>query len=840
MKVLCWTSAAALAVGMASTFFSYRVAAAQATVHFDIPAGPLGNGLKALGLQSGQQVLFRDDLVARQYNPAVRGSLSTDEALQRLLKGTGLAPHRTSKGVLYLQVALVSAPAGPAPASQDIPPATLNDPAEGASAASKVELEEIVVTAQRRSQNLQDVPVAVSAFTGPALTAKGIQNVADLQLTDSSLFISQMNALIMPFIRGIGNPSGPTPGNEASTPVYIDDVYYSRPMTAYLELANIERVEVLKGPQGTLFGRNSTGGLMHVFTLDPRDVAEGNVTLGYGNFDTISGKLYASTPIAEGVAANISVVGLNQRDGWGKNVTNGKDTYRRKFYNIRSKIVIEPSDSTRVRLSGFYTYQRTNQGLAARVYPGTTRGYPLGSALEGTQYIETPGFYDLKSDTEIFHRLRSYGGAVKIDQDLEFADLTSITSYRRSKELEIYEGDHTDINWFTVPIPIDDRQFTQELQLKSKPDSPVSWIAGLFYIHLRTDVGLQLFGLGSAFNIVNFASRQTIDSIAPFAQATFPVVGEKTNITVGVRYTKDRLKGFGRSSTILTNGTEIPSGPDFRDKKTFEKWTYKFSLDHHFTSDVMGYASYSRGYKSGTFPTLPLNSPPTRPETVTTYEVGMKAELFDRRVRANMAIFLNDIRDPQVQLVRLISGLPLVVFANADKARTKGFEFDTTAKVTDGLTIDLSGQYLWAHFISFPNAPINIPIFQPPWGVALGSGDVSGNRLSQTPKWKLNAGLTYAIPTSVGEFRLAGQMSYRSNVKWDPDNIPTEPKLTLFNGSIEFKPEFNENISFRIWGANLTNEKYFSYEIPQTATPAGDLGTVAPPRTFGAEVRYQF
>ena len=251
---------------------------------------------------------------------------------------------------------------------------------------------------------------------------------------------------------------------------------------------------MLKGPQGTLFGRNSTGGLMQVFTRDPGDSTDLSATLGYANYDTISGKLYAATPLGDGVAAGISVVGLDQRNGWGRNEFLDKDTYKRKFYNIRSKLVFEPSDTTKIRLSGFYTYQRQNQGNAVSIYPGTTRGYPLGSPLQGTQYFDPPGFYDIYANTEIFHRLRGWGGSVKIDQELGFADFTSITSYRKAKELLNYEGDHTELNWLAFPIRIGDRQITQELQLKSLPSSKISWILGFFYMNSRTNVNVRING----------------------------------------------------------------------------------------------------------------------------------------------------------------------------------------------------------------------------------------------------------------------------------------------------------------------------------------------------------
>ena len=708
-------------------------------------------------------------------------------------------------------------------------------------------LEEIIVTAQRRSQSLQDVPISVTAFNAEALALKNVTSVADLQQVDSSLVVSQQAGVIHTFLRGIGNPTAGNPGNEASAPLYIDDVYFARVTTAQTELGNIERVEVLKGPQGTLFGRNATGGLIHIITRDPGETMTGNAELGYANYQTYSGKLYFSTPIAEGVAADLSLSGMNQTKGWGKNPTNGRDTYRRKYYNIRSKLVIEPTETTRLRLSGFYTYQRTGQGIATRVYTGTIRGYPIGSPLQGMQYTEAPNFFDLRSNTEIFHRFRGYGGSARIDQEFGFADFTSITSYRRAKELLQYEGDHTDINWQQFNLNPRDRQFTQEFQLKSKPSSPVSWIVGAFYFYNKAGfdptviTGDQVTASGVIAS-TNIVGLQTVKSYAGFGQATFPVIDGKTNITTGVRYTRDEVSGDGRIYTISPTGVETTASA-FQDKKNFGEWTYRIGIDHDFTEGVMAYASWSRGFKSGVFNTNPLNAPPTNPEIVTAYEAGLKVALFDRRVRGNIAVFRNDLKNPQVNLIRIVdtpSGpTPLVFYANAEKARTKGFEFDVTALAAPGLTLDFAGQYLWAKFIDFQNAPFAIARSGPPWGNMQAIGDASGNRMPRTPRWKLNAGFSYDIPTSIGELSLNGQMAYRSNLTWDPDNIKKEPALTLFNASVAFKPQFNPNLSVRLWGANLTDERYFSGEVAQ-ANPAANLGAPGDPRTYGVEVRYQF
>lgn len=733
--------------------------------------------------------------------------------------------------------------------SQSPPAASESQPAAPQSEYATNEgrgLADIIVTAQRRGQNLQDVPISVTAFRGETLATRGVAKALDLQQVDSSLQISAQASVVTPFLRGIGNPSA-VAGNEASVPIYIDDVYYSRLTTAYLALANIDRVEVLKGPQGTLFGRNATGGLIQIFTRDPDQEAVVDAMVGYGNYQTYSGKLYASTPLGPDVAFGISAVGSNQVDGWGRNIFNGEPTYRNKFYNLRSKLVAQISDNTKIRISGYYVYQKTGQAIVNVVYDGYTRGLP---PTFSTPFVPPSGFYDLNTNTETFARDRSYGGSIKIDQKLGFADATSITSYRKGTGLYRSEGDHTEANFLRYDIYLRDRQITQEFQLKSKAGSDINWILGAFYLNslqgYRPTIlsGDAVTGPASAptgLSSANLYSLQTTNSYSTFGQATFPVIDEKSNITLGLRYTKDRIKGEGRQTVSFVNGTEFPTQPDYLQRANFHKLTYKVTIDHKFDSNLLTYITFSRGYKSGAFNTLPLDGPPTNPETVNSYEIGAKVTLFDRRLRANVAIFQNDIGDPQVQLVRLVNGVGVIAYANAGKAQTKGVDFDATALLAKGLTLDVAGQYLNAKFIDFQGAPFNYPVSTPPYGITATpvSGDASGNRMPQTPKYKLNIGLTYNVQANFGNVILSGNMAYRSSFKWDPDNILTEKALTLFNSSVTFSPKFNEQLSFRLWGNNLTNKRYYVAEIPQNG-PVGYDAAVAEPRTYGIEVRYVF
>ncbi|WP_164975545.1 TonB-dependent receptor [Sphingobium fluviale] len=364
-------------------------------------------------------------------------------------------------------------------------------PAAATEEVEATQLQDIVVTAQRREQRLQDVPVAVTAFSGATLQASGIENVKDLAHVDPSLNFGQVVGVYLPFLRGIGNPAGGNLGNESSVPVYIDDMYYTRLSTAYLAINSIERVEVLKGPQGTLFGRNSSGGAIQMFTKDPGRDTEVSGSLGYANYDRLSGQLYVSAPIGDTLAWNLSVAGTDQRDGWGKSLSAGHDIFTEKFATIRSKLLWEPSDATRVKLTGFYAYTKGDIGMVNDRHSGTyassanvvAPGYP-NPPVRLPSLADVPGknFYNTRNDLPQFNREEGYGATLRVDQELGFADLVSITGFRYSEGTIRLDADITGQSLLHGDLNHEDRQFSQEFQLKSKRGSSIEWILGTYLL----------------------------------------------------------------------------------------------------------------------------------------------------------------------------------------------------------------------------------------------------------------------------------------------------------------------------------------------------------------------
>ena len=708
------------------------------------------------------------------------------------------------------------------------------------------QLQAIVVTAQRREQKLQDVPVAVTAFSGAALQASGVSNVKDLAHVDPSLNVPQVVGVYLPFLRGIGNPAGGNLGNESSVPVYIDDMYYTRLSTAYLAINSIERVEVLKGPQGTLFGRNSSGGAIQMFTKDPGRDTEANVTVGYANYERWNGQVYVSTPISDTLAWNISAAGTQQFEGWGKSLADGHEIFKEKFATVRSKLLWEPGDTTRVKLTGFYAYSKGDIGMVNDRHSGTygssamigpVPGYPF-PAVQLPSLADVPGdhFYDTRSDLPQFALAEGYGGTLRIDQELGFADVVSITGFRNSDETIRLDADITAQYVVNGDLNSSDKQFTQEFQLKSKRGSTIDWILGAYYLHSNVKYNpIVLYGDAFGGATVEIRSQQIVDSYSLFGQATAPVT-DMTNITLGLRYNIDDIEG-----------NDPISG--YSNSKTFKKVTWKGVVDHHFTDDVMAYASISRGYKSGAFKTFPLGQAPVLPEIIDSYELGIKTELFDRHVRLNGALFWNDIKNPQVLSVTSVGGVPQIDLSNAKKARIKGGEISAEIVAARGLTLRGAATYLDGKYLDYTDAPFyclnGTTAVGPPEGFVcpeVTPSGANGNRLPNVPKWAFDLGANYKLNSSVGEWVGDVSLSYTGRFAWNPDNYVFEKAVTLVNASLNFTPEKADWLTVGVWGKNLGGVKYYSISQESTglAGTAGFQAGAAAPRTYGGTITVRY
>lgn len=738
------------------------------------------------------------------------------------LAGPGYAQTAPTTGTGTSDTSAQSAPEATS-ASPDRPQTSAEVASEG------TQLQDIVVTAQKRAQNLQVVPISVAAISGAALETRGIEAVTDLGTSVSGLVFQRINGIVLPFLRGVGN-TGNAAGNEASVATYVDGVYYPRPISSFFDLKNVERVEVLKGPQGTLFGRNSTGGVINIITRDPSHEPALSASVSYGRFNSVQGDAYITGGLTDTLAIDLSV-SAKTGDGFGRNIATGARYGYEDSVLVRSKLLWTPSSATKISLTGFYSGSKQSSQRAS--FPG----YPSKSFLTGTLLRpETISFYDGTDDSNSRNIFKVYGGTLRIEQDLSFAKLTSISAYTHSDENSIYDVDFLPQNDAVAqgigPVKV----FTQEVQLSNGPGSPFDWIVGAYYYNNKTAyTSLTFKGPLFAFTGGDFNSpaQQKIDSIAGFAQATVELL-PKLKLTGGIRYTHDDLKGSGQFQLLGPPATPLATlVPDGHD--TIGKFTFKAALDYQFTADVLGYASFSRGYKSGNFNLLTYGSnTPTKPETIDAYEVGIKSELFDRRVRLNGAAFYYKIANPQVALIKGQT----IFFSNAGGSDVKGAEIDAEFAIARGFTTRAGATYLDSKYTDYLGAPASIPDPVNGGSIPIAGGiNAKGNRTPLAAKFTFNVGGDYTIETSAGDFTLTADWYHNSGYFFEPDNLLRQSSYELVNAQLRWK--INKNYGLRVFGRNLVDERIIAGAASYQG-PTGFAYVPAPPRTWGVALDVDF
>lgn len=685
---------------------------------------------------------------------------------------------------------------------------------------------DIVVTAQRRSERMQDVPIAVSAISGGDLASSGARQVTDLTFVSPSVTIQAGLGFVKPFVRGVGSTANGA-GIESPVAIYVDNVYIADGPGGMFSFNNIDRIEVLKGPQGTLFGRNATGGLIHVITKDPSHTLGGEVSASYGNYNAMEGNLYLTGGLSDQLAAAVAVQYKHQADGWGKNFTTGRDVYTLPHdFSTRGKLLWE-SGGTQIRLSGDYTDRDSTMSTLGAA-PGVLPTFATAIVLKPT--------YDVNLDTDVTSKYVGGGVSLRVNQDLGGVELVSTTAYRRSRFLYGVDFDSTPLRVLTIDPPVrqNDRQFSQELQLQSSGDGPLQWTLGAFYFNARStylqtlDFSGPLSAGGNDFILTDGA--QTTKSFAAYAQATYKIT-DTTNLTGGFRYTWDERGIEGTRTLRLVTGTNVPL--PFRNGETskFRQPTWRVSIDQKLNSDVMIYASYNRGFKAGGYNLSSPGDPAYLPETIDAYEIGAKSTLLDHHLRLNGALFYYNYTNMQVG--RFLNGS--IGIYNGASARQKGFDLDAEAVISPNFSLTGGMAILDSKFTSFPNAVVvNILPNGNPQQVI--NQDVSGNRTPNAPKFTSSLGAKFTFPTSNGEFGGTLDWSHNSGFFTEPDNHQRQDSFNMINASISWTSP-SKQYDVRIWGRNLLSEHVI------TQKQSANIGVVVnyqAPLTYGITVGAKF
>jgi iron complex outermembrane receptor protein len=702
-------------------------------------------------------------------------------------------------------------------------------------------LQELVVTATRREVALQDVPITVSAFSGETLSNYRITTSADLmQLVPNLNISSQVGATVF-YIRGVGQLAT-NAGQEPAVATYVDGVYQPTVFAALTTLSDIQRIEVLKGPQGTLFGRNATGGLINITTLEPSFTPSGNILASYGNYDSAKFAAYGTSRITDVVAADLSFYYYNQSDGVGENVTGGNRLGGTRNLDVRSKILIEPSPKTKITIALDYNDNSTSVGNNLALLPGSI-------AFNGQ--TAQPNFYNVTNNVAPSDVNSNEQISVHVNQEFDWANFTSISAYSYNQDREFEDADATSVPLINATLTQHTSVATQELQLASKKGDPLTWIVGAFYYYSHAagaPTGTTIAGLAFGGGLGAESARPILDthSGAVYGEATYEVLPH-TDLTIGARYTKDKKTLTGATTIYSPTGevlaeNQYTNGPNgtIPDSETWSKPTYRAILDYHFTDSIMGYVQYSRGFKSGGFDTGFPSGVPYAPETLDDYEGGFKSEFFQHRLRFNIAAFKYNYKDLQLPILIDVGGVPSQITKNATSAKEYGVDIDGAIQVTHKFNINFGFGYLSSTFSDFPDAPCTYRSLDgglTPSSTGMTYGDtcnVSGRTTTHAPKTTYNLGGNYALPTSIGEFGMTLNFSYMSEFYYTVDNRLTQPAYGILNGQIRWTP-FDGRYTIDVFGENLTGKKYTIAQYAQAGI--SEFYVAGSPLMYGIEFR---
>lgn len=671
-------------------------------------------------------------------------------------------------------------------------------------------LEAIVVTAQRRAENAQSVPLTVETVSGAEAERRGTTSIMSLGATIPNIAFTTTGLTTNTYIRGVGDNSA-TSNNESSAAVYVDGVYDPAIMSvASFAFNNIQQIEVLKGPQGTLFGRNATAGVIQIITPDPKHEFSGKVRAGYGNYDTASADAYLTGGLTDKLAADLSVLFLDQMHGYGQDLTTGTPTFRQRDLAARSKWLYEPSDATQIHFAADYA-KLNSDGISDQFVPESFPPYP--------------GRYNSYGNPST-NNSKQWGTSVRVDHD--FGSLlhgVSITSYREITVDYQIDSDLKPAVLNQVFSHSDSSYVTQELQLTNQNPGRLTWLVGAYFYgnHIfgsdpRIQTGTQVAG-----GYRQFYGVQDTGSGSVFGQATAELFAA-TKLTLGLRYTDETLKAFTRTQNVAQ---QIVAGP-FAQELSSHPVTWRVALDHNFAPDVLGYISYNRGFKSGGYNLNSPGSAPFLPEHVDAYEIGAKAEFLDHRVRLNVAGFYYDYTDLQVAVV--LGGAQL--FENAAAARNYGLDVSLDFAATERLSFSAGLGLLNAKYVNYPGARGYTPL-----GVPIDLGNAKGADLPFAPPVSGFLSGNYRLPTSIGEFHESVTWSYTDRTFPTPDMGLSRPAYSMVNASVEWRSPSDASFAIRLWGKNLLDE---DYDIYASESATGWYRAEGPPRTYGITLEKDF
>jgi len=686
-------------------------------------------------------------------------------------------------------------------------------------------ISQVIVTAERRPLDMQTVPLSVSALTADDIRSFNLTGTMDLPSAVPGLNFTQQGIGATPFIRGIGTMSGAI-GNESPVSVYLDGVYITAPTAAVFSLVDVRQVEVLRGPQGTLFGRNATGGVIEVFRREPAYEPAAEVRVQIASYSTTEASLYTTAGLGEHIAASLTLHHKDQQSGWGTNLATGESTFRHEELGAATKFVWAPAPETRLSIGASYVDRDGEDGIGYHIVPGSV-------AADGhTRYS---GFYNSWADPQDRGGYRHAIISARLEQQFSAFQLVNTASWQQLHAFFRLDQDETPTRIVDAPITQYGRTITEELQALSNDNAVWPWIVGLYYLH---DVSaydpLTLQGLAALpLESLSIYSEQRTRSYALYAQSTIPLAAH-TRLTLGGRYTSDHRSIDGH--TVGQAGGDRTTLADVQQSAVWKKPTWRVALSHDLTDTVMTFVSWDRGFKSGVFNLLSYASEPVFPEVLDAYQAGIKSEWLERRLRLNATGFV--YRYENIQVESVVAGATVSV--NAAASKMHGAEVELEFVPTARLSLRAGIALLDGEYTDFHNAPINVPNRDSRGNLIGGntviSGDATGNRTIRSPRTSATLQSSYGIPTAIGQFEMSVAYAYTSRFAWDPDNRLQQSPFDMLNAALSWTAP-NEAFSVRASGSNLTQSQSSIYTV---ASALGDFRSPRAPRVLALELLARF
>jgi iron complex outermembrane recepter protein len=686
-------------------------------------------------------------------------------------------------------------------------------------------LETIIVSAQRRSERAQDVPITITNIRAADLEETGTRNLSDIATLTPGLRFDYAWNFVQPTIRGVGTAIS-NAGGGSNVGTYIDGFYSPNPIANDFQLLNVDSIQVLKGPQGTLFGRNTTGGAILVNTAKPSFDTDVMAEASYGNFAAQKYQGYFTTGWSNKLAFDVAAT-FGRGDGFIHNITTGdKHPGAYENFSIRTGVLFTPTDD----LSFLFRYTRQNNNdpsnVAGNAYVSGGVPQVYGRFIPGTVYTSNPNqvAYDepvaFKAHANIYQLTSAW--------DFGAGTLTSYTQFRKENSNTYESLDYVSAQLLNIVIQVDDRTFTQEFLAASKPGSRLQWSAGAFYSDTSDQwpVGVFLFGAPTTGGLTGAENK----SYATYADLTYQLA-DNFFITGGVRYTHDEVTEAHFQNANFPVEVVLPN-------LTSNRVTPRAVLRYALNPESSIYASFSRGYKAAIYNVGGGQLDAISPESLNAYEVGYKYAA--RGLSANVSGFFYDYKNLQVESYTTINNVPASIVSNAASARIWGFDGDIRYDITHAWEVNGGANYTHANYTRFVDSPSQTECLAAACGPAAGLylntvTDASGFNMLRSPRFTANLGSTYSLAVAQGKLALSANYYYTTKIFFDSSDQLEQGAYSLL-GLRAAWTDASGRYTAALFGNNVTNTHYRTQVLGNTFGIGAIWGY---PATYGASFAYR-